>query len=231
MCPLVLAKRAHDLAEYMDDPGCDLAKLHNTYAQFGTINRVVSGWNRVYRQYLRPAIQRSGHATLLDIGFGGGDIPCLLNRWATRDGLRLDITAIDPDPRASAYIRTQPLPPEITFRAELSTTLLERGEQFDLVISNHLLHHLADTQVRSLCRECEGLARKLVIHNDIERGDLAYLAFHLTWPFFRRSFITPDGLRSIRRSFTHAELRAVAPEGWVVRRMFPYRNLLIYRAS
>jgi 2-polyprenyl-3-methyl-5-hydroxy-6-metoxy-1,4-benzoquinol methylase len=231
MSPVVLSQRATNLMECMDDPQCDPVKLRNTYAQFGAINRQVSGWDRIYRQYLRPVMQRTGHTTLLDIGFGGGDIPRLLHAWAKRDGLRLDITAIDPDPRAEVYVRTQGFPAEVTFRAERSTALLERGERFDLVVSNHLLHHLSDTQVQRLCRECEGLARRLVIHNDIARGDLAYLAFGLTRPFFRHSFIAVDGLRSIRRSYTPAELRAVAPEGWTVRRMFPYRNLLIYQAS
>ena len=43
---------------------------------------------------------------------------------------------------------------------------------------------------------------------------------------FRGSFIRADGLTSIRRSYTAAELRAAAPPGWKVRPGFPFRNLL-----
>ena len=37
---------------------------------------------------------------MLDIGTGGADLPRALLRWARADGLRLEVTAIDPDPRA-----------------------------------------------------------------------------------------------------------------------------------
>ncbi len=213
----------------MDNPACDLKKLHNTYRQFHLVNRFVSGWRRVYRAYLKPAMTSGRRYTLLDIGFGGGDVPVKLAGWAQEDGLKLEITAIDTDERAVAYVQERRRPKGVTFRLDSSGALLRRGERFDFVISNHLLHHLPREGVEAMCHETRRLSWKLVIHNDIERGDLAYLGFAaLTGPFFRDSFITADGLASIRRSYTHNELARLAPEGWRVKRMLPYRQLLIY---
>jgi hypothetical protein len=44
---------------------------------------------------------------------------------------------------------------------------------------------------------------------------------------FHGSYIRQDGLTSIRRSYTAAELRAAAPPGWTVVPRPPFRNLLI----
>ena len=229
--PLFLKHRLTGVRERMEDPGCDRRKLRNTYAQFRAVNALVAGWGQVYRRLLRPAAGRR-RTTLLDIGFGGGDIPARLARWAARDGLELAITAIDTDPRALAFVRRGRFPSAIAFRRESVAGLLERGERFDVVASNHLLHHLEESEIERLCDRTRRLARRLVVHSDIVRSDLAWLGFAaLTGPFFHRSFIVADGLTSIRRSFTPSELRRLAPRGWRLERAFPYHQLLIHRAA
>lgn len=209
----------------MDDPACDLAALRATYARFGTVNRIFAGWGVLYRRLLRPRM-RAGYAhTLLDVGFGGGDIPRALLRWAEHDGLELRVTAIDPDPRAAAFARSLP-PSAVTFEQTDTTSLAERGAAFDFVISNHLLHHLTGEDLPAFLGECAELGAT-VLHNDIARADLAYVGFAaLTGPFFRGSFITPDGLTSVRRSYTPEELRSVVPPGWRVSSPYPFRLLL-----
>lgn len=224
--PLILRRRATRLRERMDDPACDPNELEATYAHFGTINRVFSGWWTLYQRYLRPRLQSGRVSQLLDVGFGGGDIPRALLRWAEQDGVRLCVTAIDPDPRAAAFARSLPQVPGLSFKQTDTAALAERGARFDIVVSNHLLHHLSDVQIAQLCRDSAVLG-DLVLHNDIARADSAYLGFAaLTGPFFRGSFITSDGLRSVRRAYTAAELRTVVPAGWQVTRPYPYRLLL-----
>ena len=49
-------------------------------------------------------------------GAAAGDVPVLLARWAARDGLRLEVTAIDPDPRASLFARGRHASAGVTFR-------------------------------------------------------------------------------------------------------------------
>ena len=118
----------------------------------------------------------------------------------------------------------------MTFIVADSRTLAESGEEFDLVLSNHVLHHLSDEDVRALCLDCQRLARRQVFHNDLCRGDLAYTLFPLLGLVFHRSFIVTDGLRSIRRAFTAAELAALCPPGWRVTTPAPFRLLLTWEA-
>lgn len=211
----------------MDDPNCDQDRLFATYAQFRAVNALVAGWRRVYLRDVRPVLDRRRASTLLDIGFGGGDIPLALARWASRDGLRLRVTAIDPDERAHEFVESRGLTGHgVDFRAASSRELVDAGERFDIVTSNHLLHHLEADARAELLADSADLA-PLSLHSDIERGRLALAAFSAaTKPLDRGSFVHYDGTLSIRRSYTAPELQAVVPAGWIVRRRFPYRLLL-----
>lgn len=228
--PPDLSRRAVDAVEEMDRPDCDPVLLSRTYAQFPLINAVVSGWRRNYRRFLHPVLAAKGGGTILDIGAGGGDLARALARWTRRDGLDVSVTGIDPDPRAHAYVQSRPQVPGLTFRQGFSSALVAEGRQFDVVVSNHLLHHLSPEEFAGVLADSELLARSLVLHSDIERSPWAYGLFSAgTLPFFHRSFIRSDGLTSIRRSYTHAELAAAVPPEWEARRQRPWQNLLLYR--
>lgn len=222
-----LRHRDPSLTEKMEDPNCDEAKLFNTYRQFTYVNRAIAGWRRVYRKWLLPKLYGNS-PTLLDIGCGGGDLVSMIAKWARTDGLPLDITAIEPDERAIKYLRTQELSENISFRRATSSDLVSEGRNFDVVISNHLIHHLSRAELGELLNDSTILASKLAIHNDIRRDDLAYVGFAPTRLVFRTSFITEDGLTSIRRSYLPDELRQLIPPEWRVIPMAIFRNLLVW---
>lgn len=225
-----LAERAVDAVEEMDRPDCDERKLERTYRQFPLINWAVSGWRGVYRRQLRPLLRPNGPNSLLDIGSGGGDIPRAIAKWAARDGIPLDITAIDPDERAHAFAVSRPKVDGLVFHRAFSSELVAQGRSFDLVTSNHLLHHLDAAQLAALLSDSQQLCRRAAIHNDIRRSPLAYGFFSVgTLPFFPGSFIREDGLTSIRRSYTSDELQQLVPRGWTVSTKRPFHHLLNYR--
>ena len=222
-----LRVRAHGAAEIMDSPLCNPAMLTRTYQDFRVVNAVVSGWRGIYRRSIRPVLSTTTEMTLLDVGSGGGDVSRALARWAMRDGFRLRVTGIDPDARAHDFATSQPHIVGLSFRRALSSDLVEEGARFDFVVSNHVLHHLSVDELTGLLADSEQLVRRRVLHADLERSNVAYLGFAAaTRPFFRRSYIRPDGLTSIRRSYTAPELRAAVPTGWTVSRGLPSRLVL-----
>lgn len=227
--PLILHKRQPDLVEKMDRENCDPALLANTYRQFSTINALLSKWRKIYLEEIRPLMQPGNEYSLLDIGFGGGDVMLKIANWAKEDGLKLHITGVETDKRAVNFVRNLNLPESITFRHCSSTRLIKEKASFDFVISNHVLHHLETQSAQKLLREAKQLASKKVICTDIERSDIGYAMFATFAPLiFRNSFIVYDGLISIKRSFTQAELSEIIPNHWSVKRLFPFRLLLTY---
>ena len=224
-----LASRDARAAERMDDPGCDPVRLARTYARFGLVNAVVAAPRATYRRWIVPRLG-SGDVRVLDIGTGGGDFPRAVCRWARRSGARLDVLAVDPDPRAYAFAERGTRIPGLRIRRMDAAAVLASGERFDVVLSNHVLHHLSDERVRELLSESARLLRPggVAVHRDIARSAGAYAAFAVgTLPFqpllLRGTFIREDGLTSIRRSRTPAELATIVPEGWRVRRGWPAR--------
>ncbi|MDQ0769077.1 2-polyprenyl-3-methyl-5-hydroxy-6-metoxy-1,4-benzoquinol methylase [Pseudarthrobacter defluvii] len=225
-----LRQRAAGDAEQMDHPDCDARLLDNTYRQFGVINRVLSGWRTLYAREMR-SIRRPDQApvSVLDIGSGGGDLAVMLARWAARDGRPLRITGIDPDPRAANFASQRPSTPGVEFRQAHSGDLVREGARFDVVISNHVLHHLGPGEFRQLLADSEILAAGKVLHNDLIRSPAAFALFSVAALPFRHSFIREDGLTSIRRSYRPAELAAAAPPGWSVERSSAFHQVLTFR--
>jgi|AntRauTorcE11897_2_1112592.scaffolds.fasta_scaffold00915_2 2-polyprenyl-3-methyl-5-hydroxy-6-metoxy-1,4-benzoquinol methylase len=227
--PSFLSHRQPDLAEEMDKNDCNPVLLENTYQQFPLINQLLSQWKWIYQRELLPLMSEKKTYTLLDIGFGGGDVPIKLATWAKEDGVQLNITAIDTDRRAFDFVQHKYPEGLINWKHVSSTDLVLKKERFDFVTSNHLLHHLKDEEVITILREALELAAQKVCFNDIERSYTGYFLFNIfSRMVFKNSFITKDGLTSIKRSFTKNELMKLTPAGWKVKRIFPFRLLLSY---
>jgi 2-polyprenyl-3-methyl-5-hydroxy-6-metoxy-1,4-benzoquinol methylase len=231
-----LAVRDERVVELMDDPACDPDRLRATLRRFGTINRLVSGWGGVYRRQLGPHLAALGRpARVLDIGSGGGDLVRRLASAARRDGLDVAWTGIDPDPRSHEVALERGGADDVTFRCADAATLVGEGVTFDAVLSNHVLHHLGDA-LPGFAAESLELSHGLVLHSDIERSRLAYALYAVgITPFAPGTFLRTDGLRSIRRSYTAAELTAVLDEAmpgtWTVQTSAPFRLIATGRGG
>ncbi|GAA4359894.1 class I SAM-dependent methyltransferase [Paeniglutamicibacter cryotolerans] len=228
-------ERDADAIEEMDRPDCDPRLLERTYTQFPLVNRFVSGWRGVYTSLIRPALPRDRRATLLDIGCGGGDITINLARWAAKDGFDIRVLGIDPDERAYRFAtraadKTGLGRDRLSFRPAFSSELVAEGAKFDVVVSNHILHHLSPPQLAGLFSDTESLTGSLAIHSDIRRSRSALFWFGAaTLPLAQSSFIRRDGLTSIRRSYTADELARLVPAGWQVQQGGLYRNLALFQ--
>tara|TARA_R100001143_G_scaffold24569_1_gene25041 strand:+ start:13853 stop:14569 length:717 start_codon:yes stop_codon:yes gene_type:complete len=235
--PIILKNRNPNLIEWMDRDDCDKELLFNTYAQFDRINKLLSGWDRIYSRYIKPHLSKSEANpdqpfTILDIGCGGGDIIRFLNTLCTNDGFHVLFTGIDPDTRALDFSHQSAQPTNIQFFSERSDELVRENRTFDIVISNHLMHHLSPDELIAICNDASALAKIGVVFSDIERSDLGYFAFQMIAPLlFRKSYIVQDGLTSIKKSYRKKELMGQLPHGWSVERKFPFRLLAIYNRT
>ncbi|MBK98853.1 MAG: hypothetical protein CL672_08715 [Balneola sp.] len=243
----LLSQRQAHLIEQMDAKDADCKQLEQTYADFYTLNRLISQWKRVYAKYIRPhakEIQRQGNVfKVCDVGCGGGDIAFFLFNWLKKDGINAHITGIDIDDRAIAWARANRIASAeiaqvnkkksigLFFECTSTTELVCRDHKVDLVINNHVLHHIPFEKINPFLTECAALGTR-VICNDLERSSLAYILFSLCYPLrYRSSFIYEDGRISLKKSFHKKELEELSSKGWRVQRLFPFRLLLMYEAK
>lgn len=233
----LLRRRSVGEPELMDDPACDPVALAATYRLFGVVNPLVASWRAVYRDRLRPVLRAAASsgraATVLDVGCGGGDVARALARWAARDGLEVAVTAIDPDPRAYAWASAHDGGAGLTYRAAASGDLVAAGERYDVVVSNHVLHHLDAAELAALLTDTAALTAGVAVHNDLRRSRTAWLLYGVaTLPIARaRTFLRFDGLLSIRRSYRPGELTAAVPDGWRVEGQRFFRLLAVHGAA
>ncbi len=227
-----LSQRDVALTELMDDPDCDPRALAATYRRFDLVNRLVSAWGHVYRSHVRPELRALGRpARILDLGCGGGDVLVRLAGLAAHDGFSVECVGADPDPRAISAARERSRP-GVRFVAQDSTALLVAGERFDLVVSNHVLHHLDAEALRGFTTDSLALSSGPVLHADIARGRLAYALYAVgIAPLSTGTFLRVDGLRSIRRSYRAPELAAALESPWHVETPAPFRLLAVARGK
>lgn len=224
--------RDYNITELMDDPNCDPAKLMRTYEQFSIVNRLFSNWSKIYKLYIRPSLtEQDTRYTLLDVGCGLMDNSKYIQRLAFQDGFKIDITGLDPNPIVNRYFTDKSMNENTkfipSFLHEVSPTL-----KYDFVISNHLIHHLNNSEITKIHLEIAKRTKIIAIMNDIHRSVWAYVGFSIiTLPYTGWTFIHTDGRRSIKRSLDIEELSSLLPNDWSIASIFPFRLLSVYESS
>jgi 2-polyprenyl-3-methyl-5-hydroxy-6-metoxy-1,4-benzoquinol methylase len=223
-------RRFPHLVELMDRADCNPALLNRTYRVFYVLNQLLGRWNFVAGKYIFSNAEKELPLTILDIGCGGGDVAERLLLLAKKRDIAVKITAIDPDERAIAFARAH-RSPEIDFEQTELSAVAASGRLFDVVISNHVTHHVPDGALIPFLELSASVSRKIVLHNDIQRSFLAFVLY----PFIGLlpglfSFVLYDGLVSVLKSRTKEESRLLVPEKWNVEELHPFRLLLIHQS-
>lgn len=222
--------------EKMDRADADLSRLLRTIRQFKLINFLFSGSRRLLREHFFAIMEQdpSRRYTLLDVGAGGCDIAIWAAREARKRGLKLEITALDNDPRILpvAYRAVRDFP-EVRIIQGNALELSQWGT-FDFVFSNHFLHHLDWDQIEAFLERIIAQTRLAFLMNDLKRSNWAFLGCTVFIGLLaRRSFAFYDGRLSIRRGFLPEELRDFVTRNFPnsriqVREAFPARVALLH---
>ena len=198
------------------------------------INRFLGGTKVVLRA-LSSIIERDNlkQVSLLDVGTGSADIPNAVAVWCNERGIKSRITALDISERNLRVTRSRlGIASEVQLVRADSLALPFAARSFDFVTASLFLHHFHDEDVIGLLSGLAQAASRALIVNDLVRNLVPYYFAKLTGPIFARSFLTRnDGPVSVLRGFTSGELKVLAERAGLrccnVRRMFPYRLLMI----
>jgi SAM-dependent methyltransferase len=201
-------------AELLDDPDADprivAQSLHHIARSnfwFGGTLAVRYGLARLLAGH--PA---GATLTLLDIGTGVGDLPLSAARWARRRGWRLVPVGLERSRVAAGLARER----GVATAVACASAPPFGPKSVDLVLVSQVAHHLAPAAVVELCRRSDALARVGVVIADLRRSRLAAGAFRVGSGLLGFDAVTRvDGLTSIRRGYSVAELLALTAEAGV----------------
>ena len=213
--------------EQMDDPRLDPAVYDAVLRDLSRVNR----WTLAARptlQFVKRSMGGSKSLSLLDVGFGEGDMLRTLAKWARGHGIAARWVGVDLNPRSEFAARAA-TPPQLAIEY-LSGDYRNISERFDFIISSLVAHHMSAAELRDFIRFMEANARRGWMINDLHRHRLA----HWGYPVLARvigahRIVREDGTLSIARSFRPAEWRAILADAGVPRgaarvvRRFPFR--------
>ena len=212
--------------ELMDDPALDAATYRAVLADLARVNRVTLA-HRPTLAFLGRALGARSRISVLDIGFGDGDMLRAIAAWATRRGIAAELTGVDlnPNSQSAAQARGSPGAPIRYLTGDYAELA---GGGFDCIVSSLVAHHMTGAELVAFLRFMEAEAASGWFVNDLHRHGFAYhgwpiLAAALRW----HPIVRADGRTSIARSFRPADwppiLAEAGSEDARVRRRFPFR--------
>jgi len=159
---------------------------------------------------------------VLDVGTGSADIPAAIVEWARRQGIRIEVTAVDNNPiavrEAIAFTRGYP---ETTVAVADGFSLPFDDGSFDIVMCANTLHYYGEEDAVRLLKEIHRVAAIGYIVKDLRRSWVAWSLITVLMRIFTRNRLTRhDGPLSVLRSYTVTEHDALAERaGFVGRRV------------
>jgi SAM-dependent methyltransferase len=228
--PLTIAPIGREL---LDDPAADPVLAAESLRNIVRSNRWFGGASAVRFGLRRalPDVATGSTLSFLDLGTGAGDLPRVARRWAERRGVRLVPVGLERSRVAAGLARGAGVPCAL---ADAGMAPI-REKSVDVVLVSQVVHHLDARSAVRLLRTCDRLARHAVIVTDLRRGWLGRWAFWVGARALRFDPVTvADGMTSIRRGFTVAEMRALLGKAGVhgtVTRRPGYRLVAVWRPA
>jgi len=200
----------------MDDLDLGGTTMRQTLDQLAVVNRLLGGgqaWRGV-KALLAGRPTPAQPFVLADLGCGGGESLRQIARWARGAKVPLRLIGFDANPHVVAYAQEKAADlPEISFEVAdiCSPAFLQR--RFDLITCSLVLHHFPQEQLRNLLPAYLRMCRQGLVISDLQRHWLPWMLFGLASGCMGASpMIRHDGLLSVRRGFTRAELEQLLQE-------------------
>lgn len=212
--------------ELMDDPALPEPVYRAVLSDLARVNRLTLAY-RPTLDFLARALAGRRSFSLLDVGFGQGDMLRRIAHWAESCGIAARLVGVDLNPR-SEYIAREATPPDlpVTYRTGDYADLM--GDSWDVIVSSLVAHHMSREELVLFLKVMESEARCGWFVNDLHRHTLSYLGYPVLAQLAgMHRIVRLDGRTSIARAFRPAEwhdlLEEAGVEGAKVERIFPFR--------
>lgn len=213
--------------EQMDAPDIDPKVFAHVLEDLARVNRWTFTAHPTIRYFDRAAAGLKAFS-LLDVGFGHGDMLRAVARWARKRGIAAHLVGVDLNPM-SAGIARDATPPDLDIEYRTGD-YRDQPEAFDFIVSAQVAHHMTDAQLDAFLRHMESRARRGWLINDLNRHGFSHWGFPLLARLMMvHPIVRQDGTLSIARSIRPSEWPAIlaragiSPRTVSIHRRFPFR--------
>ena len=188
----------------MDAPGIDQADLARCLDDLAVVNSATLARPPTVG-FVRRAARGRTALSVLDVGFGQGDMLRRVGRWGRRRGVTLRLSGVDLSP-ASKVAAEAATPEWMGIEYRTGDVFDEAPGRVDVIVSSLFTHHLSDAEVVLFLQWMERTARVGWFVNDLHRHPLAYHGFRaLSGLAGWHPMVRHDGPVSVTRAFTRRD--------------------------
>lgn len=218
-------RRRATTSERLDAPGIPPATLAPILADLAQVNAVTLARPPTLA-FLRRAAHGREHLSILDVGFGHGDMLRRIARWARHTGRAVTLEGIDLQP-ASAAIAEAATPSDLAITYRTGDVFEGPSASVDVILSSLVAHHMSDAELVRFLSWMERTARVGWFINDLHRHQLAYHGFRaLAAVALWHDTVAHDGAISVTRGFRRDDWTRLLAEAGVPARVtwhLPFR--------
>ena len=192
-----------DEAELMDADDLDPAIYAALIADLARVNTITRA-----RPPTLAWLERATHGvhsfSLVDVGFGHGDMLRAIAVWARRSGKTARLVGVDLNPRSAPVARVATDSAlGIDYRTGDAAALDFRP---DFIVSSLVAHHMGNAELIGFLRWMEATAARGWFINDLHRHRVAWAGFRLLAMLLRwHPIVRHDGALSVRRAFVRSD--------------------------
>lgn len=213
----------------MDGDHVDPVDFAACMKDLATVNTVTFARGPTLKFVAAAMTQAPGVPTILDVGYGAGDMLRSIAAMLHQQGQRARLIGIDLNTRSEPAARSM-TPPGMTIDWRTGDAYdFPDEDRPDLVISSLVTHHMDDAEIVRFLAWMEATARLGWFVNDLHRHAIAWYGFTAMATLARwHRFVQHDGPLSVARSFRRDDWErllaaAGASEQSKIHWRFPFR--------
>ncbi len=199
-----------DAPELLDSDACTLGDAQAALRVLGRINRWFGGIATTQNMVERVArATAANHFSLLEVASGLGEVPTTVGKNLESHGITLNITLLDVARSHLPCVHAGAKNHNGNNRGVVSDALSLpfEDDSFDLVSCSLFAHHLDAARLARFLNESLRVSRRALLINDLIRDPVHLALVYASLPIMLNRVAWLDGLTSVRRAYTLAEMR------------------------
>jgi len=211
------AQRSHE-TELMDTETVGIDDYRACLKDLATVNALTMTHGPILKWLDRATRQLDARepVTILDVGYGYGDLLRKIDAWGWRRKRSLDLIGVDLNPMSEPIARAAtPRGISIDYRTG-NVFDFEPERPIDFIISSQTTHHMSNEELAAFIRWMDRAAARGWFIADLHRHPVPFHVFRaLSWAARWHRFVRHDGPVSIARSFRRDDWERVLAAGGI----------------